>query len=142
MCPQAHIIRVANIIRRSRHNLPQANIIQKTHLCLDRQNCVFWWYEAGYCYAGSLSSGRSAKCFGGFLLRIAQDTADAVCGQHRKRRCSDGFPTNKIYQSQGLAEAGYCYAVLLSSGRSAKCFSGFFAPHYARYRFRGMRPAS
>ena len=29
MCRQAHIIRVANIIRRSRHHLPQANIIQK-----------------------------------------------------------------------------------------------------------------
>jgi hypothetical protein len=33
MCRQAHIIREANIIRRSRHHLPQANIIQKTHLC-------------------------------------------------------------------------------------------------------------
>ena len=33
MCRQAHIIRVANIIRRSRHHLPKANIIQKTHLC-------------------------------------------------------------------------------------------------------------
>ena len=33
MCRQAHIIREANIIRRSRHHLPKANIIQKTHLC-------------------------------------------------------------------------------------------------------------
>ena len=33
MCRQAHIVRAANIIRRSRHHLPQANIIQKTHLC-------------------------------------------------------------------------------------------------------------
>ena len=41
MCPQAHIIRLANIIRRSRHHLPKANIIQKTHLCLGRQKCVF-----------------------------------------------------------------------------------------------------
>ena len=29
MCRKAHIIRAANIIRRSRHHLPQANIIQK-----------------------------------------------------------------------------------------------------------------
>ena len=41
MCPQANIIRVANIIRRSRHHLPKANIIQKTDLCLGRQKCVF-----------------------------------------------------------------------------------------------------
>ena len=33
MCRQAHIIREANIIRRSQHHLPKANIIQKTHLC-------------------------------------------------------------------------------------------------------------
>ena len=33
MCRKAHIIRAANIIRQSRHHLPQANIIQKTHLC-------------------------------------------------------------------------------------------------------------
>ena len=44
MCPQAHIIRIANIIRRSRHHLPKANIIQKTHLCLGRQKCVFYWW--------------------------------------------------------------------------------------------------
>ena len=37
------IIRAANIIRRSRHHLPKANIIQKTHLCLGRQKCVFCW---------------------------------------------------------------------------------------------------
>ena len=30
MCPQAHIIRIANIIRRSRHHLPKANIIEKS----------------------------------------------------------------------------------------------------------------
>ena len=30
MCRQAHIIRVANIIRRSRHHLPKANIIEKS----------------------------------------------------------------------------------------------------------------
>ena len=35
------IIRAANIIRRSRHHLPEANIIQNTHLCLGRQRCVF-----------------------------------------------------------------------------------------------------
>ena len=29
MCPQAHIIRKANIIGRSRHHLPKANIIKK-----------------------------------------------------------------------------------------------------------------
>ena len=33
MCRQAHIIRGANIIGRSPHHLPKANIIQKTHLC-------------------------------------------------------------------------------------------------------------
>ena len=31
------------IIRRSQHHLPKANIIQKTHLCLGRQKCVFCW---------------------------------------------------------------------------------------------------
>ena len=44
MCRQAHIIRVANIIRRSRHHLPKANIIQKTHPCLGRQKCFFCWH--------------------------------------------------------------------------------------------------
>ena len=34
MCRKAHIIRVANIIRRSRHHLPKANIIQKSLICL------------------------------------------------------------------------------------------------------------
>ena len=33
MCRQAHIIRAANIIRRSRHHLPKANIIQKSLIC-------------------------------------------------------------------------------------------------------------
>ena len=33
----------AFIIRQSRHHLPKANIIQKTHLCLGRQKCVFCW---------------------------------------------------------------------------------------------------
>jgi len=34
MCRKAHIIRAANIIRRSRHPLPKANIIQKSLICL------------------------------------------------------------------------------------------------------------
>ena len=33
----------AFIIGRSPHHLPKANIIQKTHLCLGRQKCVFCW---------------------------------------------------------------------------------------------------
>ena len=33
----------AFITRRSQHHLPKANIIQKTHLCLGRQKCVFCW---------------------------------------------------------------------------------------------------
>ena len=41
MCPQAHIIRVANIIRRSRHHLPEANIIQKTHFVLVDKSAFF-----------------------------------------------------------------------------------------------------
>ena len=32
---------VAAIIGFSLHHLPKANIIQKTHLCLGRQKCVF-----------------------------------------------------------------------------------------------------
>ena len=42
MCRQAHIIREANIIRRSRHHLPKANIIQKRTF-VGRQKCVFCW---------------------------------------------------------------------------------------------------
>ena len=45
MCRKAHIIRAANIIRRSRHHLPQANIIQKKNLCLGRQRFFFCWCE-------------------------------------------------------------------------------------------------
>ena len=41
MCPQAHIIRRSRHHWRSQHHLPKANIIQKTHLCLGRQKCVF-----------------------------------------------------------------------------------------------------
>ena len=43
MCRQAHIIREANIIRRSRHHLPKANIIQKKNICLGRQMFFFCW---------------------------------------------------------------------------------------------------
>ena len=77
MCPQAHIIRVANIIRRSRHHLPQANIIQKTHLCLGRQKCVFCWLRRwdlkgpppSHSRAVSLGTLAScAPCFGRFRL--------------------------------------------------------------------------
>ena len=41
MCRQAHIIRRSRHHWRSQHHLPKANIIQKTHLCLGRQKCVF-----------------------------------------------------------------------------------------------------
>ena len=37
------IIRRSRHHWRSQHHLPQANIIQKTHLCLGRQKCVFCW---------------------------------------------------------------------------------------------------
>ena len=40
MCRQAHIIRAANIIRRSQHHLPKANIIKKRTF-VGRQKCVF-----------------------------------------------------------------------------------------------------
>ena len=44
MCRQAHIIRAANIIRRSRHHLPQANIIQKKEpLSLQTKVLFCWW---------------------------------------------------------------------------------------------------
>ncbi|MBE6594239.1 MAG: hypothetical protein E7644_00425 [Ruminococcaceae bacterium] len=36
-----HIIREANIIRRSRHHLPQANIIQKSLICLPDKSGFF-----------------------------------------------------------------------------------------------------
>ena len=41
MCPQAHIIRRSRHHWHSQHHFPKANIIQKTHLCLGRQKCVF-----------------------------------------------------------------------------------------------------
>ena len=43
MCPQAHIIRRSRHHWHSQHHLPKANIIQKKHLCLGRQKCVFCW---------------------------------------------------------------------------------------------------
>ena len=43
MCRQAHIIRRSRHHWQSQHHLPKANIIQKTHLCLGRQKCVFCW---------------------------------------------------------------------------------------------------
>ena len=47
MCRQAHIIRTANIIRRSRHHLPKANIIQKRNFCRVDKSSFFvgggWW---------------------------------------------------------------------------------------------------
>ena len=43
MCRQAHIIRAANIIRRSRHHLPQANIIQKKPNLSGREIRLFCW---------------------------------------------------------------------------------------------------
>ena len=45
MCRQAHIIRRSCHHWRSQHHLPKANIIQKTHLCLGRQRCVFCWWN-------------------------------------------------------------------------------------------------
>ena len=44
MCRQAYIIRAANIIRRSQHHLPKANIIQKKNICLGRQMFFFCWW--------------------------------------------------------------------------------------------------
>ena len=57
------IIREANIIRRSRHHLPKANIIQKTHLCLCRQKCVFCWCgkRDSWTYLALLDSAFASK---------------------------------------------------------------------------------
>ena len=44
LCARRHTsFASAFIIGRSPHHLPKANIIQKTHLCLGRQKCVFCW---------------------------------------------------------------------------------------------------
>ena len=43
MCRQAHIIRVANIIRRSCHHLPKANIIEKSTAFAVLFSGGGWW---------------------------------------------------------------------------------------------------
>ena len=53
MCPQARIIRVANIIRRSQHHLPKANIIQKSLICLVDKLGFFVGGELGIRTLGS-----------------------------------------------------------------------------------------
>ena len=43
MCRKAHIIREANIIRRSRHHLPKANIIEKSTAFAVLFSGGGWW---------------------------------------------------------------------------------------------------
>ena len=82
MCRQAHIIREANIIRRSRHHLPKANIIQKTHLCLGRQKCVFCWRRVwdsnsrareGKRFSRSLPKNTVSAQFGAFCAKTFRE---------------------------------------------------------------------
>ena len=70
MCPQAHIISVSVIIGFSLHHLPKANIIQKTHLCLGRQKCVFCWRRRRDS-RHTQSHSRRASFAGSFLRLLA-----------------------------------------------------------------------
>ena len=77
------IIREANIIRRSRHHLPKANIIQKTHLCLCRQKCVFCW------------CGKRDRWTYFAALNSAFANANAPVPLKRWRVCTIRFPNEK-----------------------------------------------
>ena len=86
MCRKAHIIREANIIRRSRHHLPKANIIEKSSFertsfflrrvsDLDAKPCVADLDAHGFCrgYTNSLAMMGVAldRCFPGRNTMLA-----------------------------------------------------------------------
>ena len=67
LCARRHTsFASAFIIGRSPHHLPKANTIQKTHLCLGRQKCVFCWWTRGelaldFCSANKPSGHTAAS---------------------------------------------------------------------------------
>ena len=64
---------------RSQHHLPKANIIQKTHLCLGRQKCVFVGWGTGIRVS---SRRRKAEIISALLRSSVSRGSDSPQGCH------------------------------------------------------------
>ena len=138
------IIREANIIRRSRHHLPKANIIQKKNICLPRQMFFFcWWGKLGIAMRSSFV-GVGALCARQALCAALRKIPRSLCSsrllcdggmRHSVRCCRPGFATKQKTGHKGRfiflieanlrynsdREAGYCYADKLCGGWRSLC---------------------
>ena len=135
MCRQAHIIRVANIIRRSHHHLPKANIIQKTHLCLGRQKCVFCWRRwrdlnsRADCSTYTLSRGASSPLE---YISKADGEQPAIILYQEVRRLSRLFSKKTRFIYRKILQIG------LSSVLGALLFFSVFLWRFADFALKEL----
>ena len=100
MCPQAHIIRVANIIRRSRHHLPKSS------------NCELW--QTSF-FRTILLCGASMPCILGALPSLAfrrasaEQSSAARLYEYRLARSRLSAPTHALRAAaQVAANLSFC----------------------------------